>query len=529
MAAMAQATKADGGARPATPADDCELARLSRWRRPALLVSPAAAVAAVTVVAIALRWPTLMGPSFWVDEWVTRNLVSLPLLDMLRGVRETESTPPLYYVLGWGWAHIFGTSEFALRSLSALFGAAMVPVTYAAASALATRRVGLIAASFVAFNPLLVWYSTEARAYALLLLLVATTLLFFARALAKPRAQPLLLWSLAGAAALTTHYFAVFVVAAEALALLFVRRSHRRAVALALVPIAAIGLALLPLGYWQRDNPAWIEDLALVGRLLEVPRDFAVGVSEPSEGLVVVVGLLVGAALLLLVRADRRERHAAAIALAVGALSLALPMAVAVVRDYLLARNLLVSWLPLALLVAVGCGVRRAGAAGVAVAAGLCGAWLAVIINVASDERLQRADWKQAGRLIGDAPRDRLVLAWSDWGASPLGDELARARRVGQGESARVAEVVLLGADRPPGRSCWSGAACNITDAPLAGAISLPGFALVDRRRSGLFEVLRFRTRRPVRLSWETVSKVEPASVPAVWLQRRSVRAGAGG
>ena len=49
---------------------------------------------------------------------------------MLRSVRVSESNPPLYYVLAWGWAKAFGTGEAGLRSLSALLGAATVPVGF---------------------------------------------------------------------------------------------------------------------------------------------------------------------------------------------------------------------------------------------------------------------------------------------------------------------------------------------------------------------------------------------------------------
>lgn len=463
-----------------------------------------------------------MGPSFWVDEWATREIVSRPLLDVLRAVKETESTPPLYYVVAWGWAHLAGTSEFALRSLSGLFGAATVPVAYAAGAALGSRRAGLIAASFVAFNPLLVWYSTEARAYSLFVLLGAMTFLFFARALVEPDRRTLILWSLTGSVALTTHYFAVFLLAAEAFVLLSVQPSHRRRVCLALVPMAAIGVALLPLVRWQSANPAWIAELSFSVRLEELPRNFAVGVSEPRVWLAAAVAILVAAALLLLIRAERQDRRAAAIALVVGAVTLALPIAAAVVSDYVLTRNLLVAWFPLALVVALACGARHAGAAGLLLAAGLCAVWLTTILSVASNDRLKRADWKQAARLIGQGPRDRLVLAWGDWGASPLGDELAGARRLWRGDAARVTEITMLGTTRPSGRSCWSGSACNLYDVQPARDAPLAGFSFAGRQQSGLFEVVRLRARLPVRLTWEKVATVGPPQPvpPAVWLQR---------
>ena len=80
----------------------------------------------------------------------------------------SESAPPLYYALAWLWTQVTGTGEFGLRSLSALAGVATVPVAYLLGAELRGRRAGLVAAALVAVNPMLLWYSQEARAYALL-------------------------------------------------------------------------------------------------------------------------------------------------------------------------------------------------------------------------------------------------------------------------------------------------------------------------------------------------------------------------
>ena len=57
----------------------------------------------------------------------------------------------------------------------------------ASARELPSRRAGLIAAALVAVNPMLIWYSQEARSYALLVFFCAVSLLFFVRALRHPR------------------------------------------------------------------------------------------------------------------------------------------------------------------------------------------------------------------------------------------------------------------------------------------------------------------------------------------------------
>jgi mannosyltransferase len=81
-------------------------------------------LAALTVLAALLRFPTLDTQSFWFDEAVTVTLVRDSLSGMLGALPDLESTPPLYYVLAWLWARAFGTGEIGLRSLSALLGTA---------------------------------------------------------------------------------------------------------------------------------------------------------------------------------------------------------------------------------------------------------------------------------------------------------------------------------------------------------------------------------------------------------------------
>src|SRR5829696_10318840 len=125
-------------------------------------------LAGIVVLAGVLRFATLDGQSYWFDEATTVRLLRMNLGDMLAAIPDSESTPPLYYVVAWVWTQIFGTGEVGLRSLSALAGTATVPVVYAIGTRAVSPRAGLIAAGLTAANPLLVWYSQEARAYALL-------------------------------------------------------------------------------------------------------------------------------------------------------------------------------------------------------------------------------------------------------------------------------------------------------------------------------------------------------------------------
>ena len=186
-----------------------------RWRGPSLLIAEgragapapariAAAVGALTAVAAVLRFWGLGRQGLWFDEANTAQLLQLSPGHMLGLLPQSESTPPLYYCVAWVWVRIFGNTAAGLRSLSAVAGVAMVPVAYALAAELVSRRAGLICAALTACNPLLVWYSQEARAYELLVLLSAVSVLAAARAVREPSRRRVALWTLAAVLALAT-------------------------------------------------------------------------------------------------------------------------------------------------------------------------------------------------------------------------------------------------------------------------------------------------------------------------------------
>jgi hypothetical protein len=184
------------------------------------------AVGALTLLAAVIRFATIASQSYWADEALTVYEVHLRFSAMLTTVANTETTPPLYFIIAWAWAHVLGTGEAALRSLSALAGIAVVPIAYLGGRDLVSRRAGVIAAAFAAFNPFLIWYSQEARAYMLLMTLTAASFLWFIRAEREPSRRNIVWWAVFSALALATHFFAGFLVAPEVLWLLWRARSR---------------------------------------------------------------------------------------------------------------------------------------------------------------------------------------------------------------------------------------------------------------------------------------------------------------
>jgi mannosyltransferase len=474
-----------------------------------------AIVAGLTALAAVLRFAAIGHQGFWYDEASTALLVHFGPIKMLRVIPARESTPPLYYALAWIWAHVFGSSEAGLRSLSALAGTATVPAIYAAGSRLISGRAGVVAAALAACNPLLIWYSQEARAYALLVLLTALTVWAFANARAQPTPRRLALWALLAALALLTHYYAVLAVVPEAVWLLAAGRRERR-VQIAVGAAALVGLALVPLAIRQAGtgHSNWIAAIALGGRLGQVPPQFLIGFGAPAAGWTALAGVIVvaGAVALLVWRADLDERRGAVVAATIAAGGIVLELLlIAGGIDDMITRNVLALWVPVALVLAAGLGARRAGVLGLAGAAVLCATGIVAAVGVMSERDLQRPDWRGPARALGPRPTagagaGRAILVQHYRELLPLSLYVPGLESFPR-RGSRVSELDVISIAAPRVRLCWWGAACNLTGSHLQSAYPIPGFRIVSRTQAFQFTVLRMVTATPVRLTSQMVSR----------------------
>ncbi len=140
-----------------------------------------------TLAGAGLRFFGLDAQPLWLDEAFSLWVARLPVLEIPGWLVQIDHHPPLYYALLAGWISGLGTSEWALRSLSALLSVVAVPLTAVAARRLVGREAALVAAILVALAPFQVRYAQEARMYALLMVAVTATLACLAQALRSPR------------------------------------------------------------------------------------------------------------------------------------------------------------------------------------------------------------------------------------------------------------------------------------------------------------------------------------------------------
>ncbi|HEV7936911.1 MAG TPA: glycosyltransferase family 39 protein [Solirubrobacteraceae bacterium] len=504
-----------------------------RDRRIAALI-PWWLLLAILVLAAALRLSTLGLQSFWYDEAFTPvHVLRASLSATLHNVVHTENTPPLWYVLEWGFSRMLGTGVVALRLLSGLAGIATVAVAWAIGSELAGRRAAIVTAVLIAVNPLFVWYSQEARAYALFVLTASLALLCFLRAMRAPTNRRLAEFALSASLALLTHYFAVFLLVPMALWLLWLaitggwsnesaasparagenaksedrggaqltpweRASNPKNLPRVLCALALpglVGLALIPLIVSQGGHGTqWIGEWALASRLEAIPQYYLTGYSGSSlgHGIEVLVALVILAGVLygLWKTLTRREEHGALIALTITAAGVLTPVLLALLgADYLAPRNLVAAMVPLSALLAIVIAAQRTGRIGMAFTSLLVLAFLVLSIDVNLSPRLQRGDWSGVADVLRSA-QPKHVITTVELGSAPLEYYLPRLNNLHAGQSVSVTEIDETGyaplrpdAERAPAR----------------------GFHLTERRDINGLIVYRFISSAHVTISQTTL------------------------
>lgn len=204
----------------------------------------ATAVIVIFIIAIGLRFNGITFDSMWLDEAYQTMVDAIGVapneLEKLRpepfiyslgapgspqqvlsNFRNVDPLcPPLYFLLLNRWMTIFGTDDFAVRSLSALISITSLAVLYFGTRKLLGPRVALFTLLIHAFSPFDITYAQEARMYGLVTLTSAASglsLFFLIDALSKNasiarRIGLILLYSVSTAALINTHYTGLYVV-----------------------------------------------------------------------------------------------------------------------------------------------------------------------------------------------------------------------------------------------------------------------------------------------------------------------------
>lgn len=426
-------------------------------------------LAAAVSVAGWLRFDSLGEPSYWLDEALGHDLTTAaagqPLWMWIVGFEAEHG--PLYYAIQLA-ARLFGEGEGAARSAAAACGVLTVLLVFFAFPGREEGRAdremtalisGGASALLLAFSPLHVYYSREARPYALLMLLAALMVVALLRA-----SVPIAIAAIAAAAwtsAVGAPLVAAMLVAAVAAAWLTGDRMRRRR----LFAIAAGALLALPLfRLLYRGTPSVTSGYGFppldAGFFDAMLRAFSVTALEAPEG--GRTAWAIGAfAVLGIAAVARRDRAAGAIV----ALMTVLPVVFALVSLRYFDHWYAVRYVCVAIvsyLIAAGAGIvavaqvfvwplrnfpRTADVTRIVLSAAIVIAVMRESLPAARREPFHKLDWRLiASTIVQRAEPGDVVIAAEPWSEVSLRFYLRRypkAPRLVRPHSASQAEALV--------------------------------------------------------------------------------------
>jgi len=171
-----------------------------------------AVILLITVLGAVARFSFIAKSSVWHDEGFSFALASRTPVEIWAGSAR-DVHPPLYYLLLHFWIELFGTSQLAIRSLSAIMGIAVIPLGYIIVKKIAGKRAAVLAGFMLALAPFLIRYSQEARMYGLLGLVMLVAFYSVMRIVENPKKiWPYFLYAVSVGLGLYTHYFTALAV-----------------------------------------------------------------------------------------------------------------------------------------------------------------------------------------------------------------------------------------------------------------------------------------------------------------------------
>jgi hypothetical protein len=304
-------------------------------------------------------------------------------------------------------------------------------------------HVALAVAWLCAVSPVLVWYSLDARAYSLFVLVGLLNLGALWGALDRPDARRFALWALSAVLCIWTHYFGAFFVAGQVVYVLLARADLRRRLIAWCVPVAVAVAPLIPLvsGQSTDERRAFLQSRGFKTQVEQTIRQFGMGPNVPSKRLEGAGLALLGLALVLgIVMLWRRRDRTAGLIGAVVAVTALPPILLTVThidRIYYM-RNLLVLWPLVAALAAVG--LLRARGAPLVLYTALS---IATVLAIQADWRYQNVDWASASGPIRARIGNEPALVYPGFaGARVASVYLHRTATPGPISGQRVAAIV---------------------------------------------------------------------------------------
>ncbi len=274
-----------------------------------------AALTAIIVAGVVLRLTALNRQSLWFDEIDVVVRAQRPLSQVLHTFIAAGENGPLYNILLALWIRVAGISEIAVRFPSAVAGALAIPLIYLLGRRLASAPVGLVAAGLLAISPYHVWYSQEAKMYAMVVLLALASSYALVEALESNHSRWWVAYAVATSLLFYTHVATVLVFAAQSLYAIAAHKAWRGRERKWLIAVGVLTLPYVPIALWALkviggQVATWQPDVGLWDALRIFGIKFAINrydMVTQDRAAILYAGLAILGVLALVLR-RRRER-----------------------------------------------------------------------------------------------------------------------------------------------------------------------------------------------------------------------------
>jgi uncharacterized membrane protein len=139
-----------------------------------------------------------------------------------------------------------GESAEVVRSLSAIFSVATIPLIYLLGKNILNRKAGIISASFFTFHSTVLYFAQEARSYSMYTFFVVLSALFFLRYLDIRNMKNLVLYLLFSIVAVYLHTFGVFLIFSQFVYIILFERQKKTIVSFS-IAWTLLFVAIIPL------------------------------------------------------------------------------------------------------------------------------------------------------------------------------------------------------------------------------------------------------------------------------------------
>lgn len=197
---------------------------------------------AIFAIGAGLRVFRLDYQSFWNDELLTLKNIGVSFVQLITQPRDPNIMPLFYFFIH----PLKGleNQEFWLRLVPMVFGCITIILVFFVGRNLLGKRVGLFGAFLIAISPFHIWYSQEARPYALLIMISLLSVLLLQHLMKNDsRLLPKIVFVFVTAALFYSHPVGIAVIGFEATYLLLNERKRWKEW---LLVFGCVGLLLFP-------------------------------------------------------------------------------------------------------------------------------------------------------------------------------------------------------------------------------------------------------------------------------------------